>query len=72
MAAIATLRAQQGDTLDCLVWRDRGLGPADLGDVLALNPGVAALGATLPLGTAVRVPARAPAPALRPVVQLWD
>lgn len=70
--AITTLRAQQGDSLDCLVWRERGLGPADLGDVLALNPGVAVLGAALPLGTLVRVPHRAPAATVRPLVQLWD
>ena len=66
------LTSVQGDTLDGLIWRERGLGPADLADVLALNPGVAALGDVLPLGTAVQVPVRAPTPATRPLVQLWD
>ena len=35
------LTAKQGDTLDELIWRERGLGAADIGRVLALNPGVA-------------------------------
>ena len=71
-AALTTLHAKQGDTLDCLIWRERRLGPADLAEVLTLNPGIAAIGVTLPLGTAVRVPDRAPAATLRPLIQLWD
>jgi phage tail protein X len=65
--------AQQGDTLDALLWRERGLGPADLTTVLEANPGLADLGTVLPLGTAVSIPATAtPTPRTLPLVQLWD
>jgi phage tail protein X len=69
-----TLRARQGDTLDGLVWRERGLGPADLPAILAANPGLAALGPILPKGQVVTIPAiAAPAVAVRSdVVNLWD
>lgn len=66
-------RAIEGDTLDALVWRTRGLGPADLPAVLASNPGIAALGPILPKGTAVTLPATpAPATAVRDTINLWD
>ena len=67
------LTARQGDTLDELIWRERALGAADLGRVLALNPGVADLGAVLPIGTEILVPASiTPAPAALPLIQLWS
>ena len=68
----ATVTAEAGDTLDALIWRTRGLGPADLPEVLDINPGLAALGALLPAGREVLVPVRSPVPALREIVQLWD
>jgi phage tail protein X len=66
--------ARQGDTLDALAWRERGLGASDLGPLFGLNRSVADLGAILPLGTAIRVPAApaTPAPLVRDVVTLWD
>jgi phage tail protein X len=69
-----TITARDGDTLDALIWRERGLGPADLPAVLAANPGIAALGPILPKGQAVILPAiTAPATAVRTdVVNLWD
>lgn len=68
-----TLTARQGDTLDGLIWRERGLGIADAPAVLAANPGLAAFGATLPAGTPVTLPTIvAPAFAVREVVQLWS
>jgi phage tail protein X len=69
-----TLTARQGDTLEGLIWRERGLGPADLPAVLNANPGLAALGAILPIGQLVNLPAiAAPATAVRTdVVNLWD
>lgn len=68
-----TVTARQGDTLDGLIWRERGLTAADLGAVLAANPGIAAFGAILPTGTPVIIPANtAPALPVRTVVQLWD
>lgn len=71
MASVIT--ARQDDTLDGLIWRERGLGIADAPAVLAANPGVAALGAILPAGTKVIIPAvNAPIVAVRDIVQLWD
>ena len=69
-----TVRAREGDTLDGLIWRERGLGPADLPAVLAVNPGLAALGPILPKGQPVTIPAiAAPAVALRAaVINLWE
>lgn len=71
MADVIT--ARQDDTLDGLIWRERGLGIEDCPAVLAANPGLAAHGATLPAGTTVIVPAlTAPALPVRAIVQLWD
>lgn len=69
-----TVRAREGDTLDALIWRERGLGPADLPAALAANPGIAGLGSILPKGQPVNLPTiAAPATAVRTdVVNLWD
>jgi phage tail protein X len=68
-----TLRAQQGDTLDALLWRERRLGPAALPIVLEANPGLAQLGSVLPISTLVIVPDTAgAAPRTLDLVQLWD
>lgn len=68
-----TLIARQGDTLDALLWRERNMTADDLPAVLAANPGIAALGAVLPLGTPVIVPETArPDTRTLPVIQLWD
>ncbi|KQN29715.1 tail protein X [Sphingomonas sp. Leaf38] len=66
------IRSQQGDTLDALIWRERGLAAANLAPVLTANPGLAGLGAVLPAGTAVTVPATAPAVTVRDIIQLWS
>jgi phage tail protein X len=67
------LRSLQGDTLDALLWRERSLGPADLPAVLELNPGLAALGPILPLGTMVIVPETVtPTTPVLTLVQLWS
>ncbi len=69
------LTAQQGDTLDGLLWRARKLGSSALASVLAANPGLASLGTALPAGTRVTLPdtvtTRATTP-VRDMVQLWD
>lgn len=73
MAAAQTLHARQGDKLDLLLWRDAGLGPADLTRVLDANPGLSDRDAILPVGTAVFVPATPDVgvtPTL-PIIQLW-
>jgi phage tail protein X len=64
--------SQQGDTLDALIWRERGLGAANLAPILVANPGIAGVGAVLTAGTAVTMPATAPAPTVRDIIQLWD
>lgn len=67
------LRSLQGDTFDALLWRERSLGPADWPAVLDLNPGLAALGPILPLGTVVIVPEIVtPTTPTLSLVQLWD
>jgi phage tail protein X len=72
MAAL-TLIARQGDTLDALLWRDAGIGPAGVGPTLAANPGVAELGTIIPAGTAITVPnTPAEQSQTRKLVQLWD
>ena len=72
MAAENILHARQGDTLDGMLWRERGLGPSALPAVLDANPGLAGAGAVLPIGTAVIVPDTAPAADTLPLIQLWD
>lgn len=70
-----TLVSQQGDTLDAMLWRERSLGPDAIGPVLAANRGIAQLGAVLPAGTRVIVPASVTTSATAPVrdmVQLWE
>lgn len=67
------LTARQGDTLDLLLWRELGLGAAALPAVLEANAGIAAIGAVLPVGTAVVVPdAAASVPETAPLIQLWN
>lgn len=76
MAAAMRLTARQGDKLSHLLWRDAGLGPADLARVLDANPGLADLGVILPLGTVVIVPATAEpngsATRVLPLIQFWS
>ncbi len=72
MANPEILLSRHGDTIDALIWRERGLSAADVGAVLELNPGMAAAGAVLPAATSVLVPAAAPTSPVLPLVQLWD
>lgn len=71
-AAENVLYARQGDTLDGLVWRERGLGPSALPAVLDANTGLAGFGPVLPIGTAVTVPPSTPAADTLPFINLWD
>lgn len=62
--------AQQGDTVDSLCWRH--LGTTDAVEATLLrNPGIAARGPILPMGTPVTLPDEVPPP-VRQLVQLWD
>lgn len=69
------VHAHQGDTLDGLLWRHAGRTAGLVERTLTANPGLAALGAVLPHGHAVEIPdaaLAAPAPADRPLIQLWS
>lgn len=75
--AIETLMVTTERTpLDLLLWRHyRREVPGLVEDTLGRNPGLAALGAVLPVGTAVQVQTPAPDPTGRqaaPVVSLYD
>lgn len=60
-------------TLDLVVWQAFGRQDGGLvAQTLALNPGLAALGVILPVGTVVKLPEpAAPTPPLRDTVRLW-
>jgi phage tail protein X len=62
----------QGDTVDLLVWRVRGSVAGLVETVLGTNPGLAALGPVLPIGTVVVLPDAPSRPTPRPAVRLWD
>lgn len=65
--------AQQGDTVDLLCHRHLGRTGGVTERVLETNPGLAALGPILPVGTAVELPdADAAAPRTNDLIQLWD
>ncbi len=65
-----TAHARQGDTLDALLHRHTGRTAGNTEATLAANPGLADLGAVLPMGTAVRIATTPAAP--RELIQLWD
>lgn len=73
MAETITIRGE-GISLDLLLWRRYGVrGQGLVEETLVLNPGLAALGPILPLGTVVTVPDLPPsasAPAVK-VVSLF-
>ncbi|MBT0961656.1 tail protein X [Aromatoleum toluclasticum] len=65
------VRARQGDTLDLLCHRHLGATAGVTEQALALNPGLPALGAELPMGTAVQLPEAPDAP-VKTRTKLWD
>lgn len=65
--------AHQGDTLDLLCQRHLGRTAGVTEAALRMNPGLAALGPVLPMGTAVELPeAPIAATAETKIEQLWD
>ncbi len=64
--------ANDGETLDALVWRTTGRGSAAIAQVLAANPGLAAQARVMPAGLEVTIPDAALAPPTAPLLQLWD
>lgn len=72
MASAVQVRSHQGDTVDTLCWRHLG-SSADVEATLQLNPGLAALGPELPIGTPITLPAASAAAAPQTNhLQLWD
>ena len=63
--------AQQGDSVDSLCWRHLGSSAA-VEMTLETNPGLAAKGAILPMGTAVILPDIAQESTTQTIIQLWD
>lgn len=61
----------QGDTLDAICYRHLGRTTV-VEQVLVDNPGLAALGAVLPMGTLITLPDRIAEPAQPQFIQLWD
>lgn len=72
MAAAVQVRTHQGDTIDSLCWRHLGTS-ADVEATLELNPGLAAIGPELPIGTLVNLPPGTQS-AAQPtqLIQLWE
>lgn len=64
--------AQQNETLDHLCHRVLGRTTSVTEQVLQLNPGLADLGATLPEGTPVKLPADPVRTRRIETVQLWS
>jgi phage tail protein X len=63
--------AQQGDSVDSLCWRHLG-STAAVEMTLEQNPGLAALGPLLPMGTKVLLPDAPPVTTNKNLIQLWD
>ncbi len=68
--ATSSLIAQQNDTVDALCWRYYGRTAGAVEAVLTANPGLAAMGPVLPMGTRVAMP-DAPAATRAPSIDLW-
>lgn len=70
MATIYTTR--QGEMVDMICRRAYGDESGYVEQVLDVNPGLAALGPVLPLGTKVLLPDLPKAAPERKIVSLWD
>ncbi|MDH1587003.1 tail protein X [Stutzerimonas stutzeri] len=69
---MASLSAQQGDTVDAICWRHYGRTAGVVEQVLDANPGLADLGPVIPHGTQVLLPEQAVRAEQRQMVNLWD
>ena len=74
MAATGTTQARsvQGDTVDLICWRTYGRTAGITEQLLEANHGLADLGAELPIGTLVTLPAQPATPTQPARLQLWD
>jgi len=64
--------AQQNDTLDLLCWRHLGSTNGVVEQALQMNPGIASLGALLPMGMIVSLPTQPPKANTIQMINLWD
>jgi phage tail protein X len=64
--------AQQNDTLDLLCWRHLGSTAGVVEQALQINPGIASLGALLPMGMPVSLPEQPPKASTLQMINLWD
>jgi phage tail protein X len=62
----------QGDSLDQLCQRHLGMTASVTEQVLEMNPGLAALGAVLPMGTQIDLPDQIVTRKNTTLIQLWD
>jgi len=65
-------RTRDGDVLDAVCARHYGDTPHQVEDVIAANPGLAALGPVLPSGVIIELPEVKDAALERPTIRLWD
>lgn len=65
--------ANQGDTVDAIVWRHYGRTAGVVEQVLAANPGLADIGPLLPMGQSIDLPVLPAAPPTQnQTINLWD
>jgi phage tail protein X len=67
-----TVTTKQGDTVDMVAWRVRGRTDGVTEAILDANPGVASVGAVLPMGTVLVVPEAASGGDEVKTINLWD
>lgn len=67
-----TVLSRQDDTVDLICHRHYGYTAGITEQVLDLNPGLAALGAMLPAGIAIKLPDAPAKAAATNTVNLWD
>jgi phage tail protein X len=67
-----TYTTRQGETVDTACLAHYGRTARVVEAVLAANPGLAGLGATLPLGTQIHMPDLPSVSAERRLISLWD
>ena len=72
MATSVVYTSQQGDTVDLICWKHYGHTKDVTEQVLDVNPGLAALGPVLPLGTKLNMPVVERVTETPRVLKLWD
>lgn len=69
---MATYTTKSGETVDYIAWKYYGAQDnRTIEQVLAANPGLAALGPELPPGIDIELPTLE-APTVKPGIKLWD